>query len=56
MPLTFYYLYRINPHAASQHQMSMKMSYPLTLILSHQGRGKKKKASHEGAREKEQKN
>ena len=26
------------------------MSYPLTLILSHQGRGKKKEASHEGAR------
>jgi len=28
----------------------MKMSYPLTLTLSHQGRGKKKEASHEGAR------
>jgi hypothetical protein len=28
----------------------IKMSYPLTLIHSHQGRGKKKEASHEGAR------
>jgi hypothetical protein len=30
--------------------MRMKMSYPLTLILSRQGRGKKKEASHGGAR------
>jgi len=33
-----------------QPQMRMKMNYPLTLILSHQGRGKKKEASREGAR------